>query len=237
MRATLTTTPVADIHAAYNKSKLFLISVIALVTAGVSFSMRASVASTLRMTFFDPINPAHSAEMIGAVLGVGSLGFALTIAIGSPMLDFLGMGRLLSLSSLCFIIGTLVVDFADKLGSGDSIYWVLWSGVLLMGVGWGLVETVINPLTAALYTSDKTARLNTLHAWWPGGLIIGGLTGLALDGPTITIFGVEVHLPPASCPCSPPTCGDVRSHLRGGVVTIVLAVHGASAAMTIGAGR
>jgi hypothetical protein len=182
MRATAaTTTTAVDIHAAYNKSKLFLISVIALVTAGVSFSMRASIASTLRMTFFDPINPVHSAELIGAVLGVGSLGFALTIAIGSPMLDFLGMGRLLSLSSLCFICGTLIVDFADKLASGGNVYWVLWSGVLLMGVGWGLVETVINPLTAALYTSDKTARLNTLHAWWPGGLIIGGLTGLALD--------------------------------------------------------
>jgi MFS family permease len=182
MRATATTTSQAvDIHAAYNKSKLFLISVIALVTAGVSFSMRASVASTLRMTFFDPINPVHSAELIGAVLGVGSLGFALTIAIGSPMLDFLGMGRLLSLSSLCFICGTLIVDFADKLATGANIYWVLWSGVLTIGIGWGLVETVINPLTAALYTSDKTARLNTLHAWWPGGLIIGGLLGLALD--------------------------------------------------------
>jgi MFS family permease len=181
MRATLTNTPVADLHAAYNKPKLFLISVIALVTAGVSFIMRASVGDTLRATFFDPVNAAHSAEMIGAVLGVGSLGFALTIAIGSPMLDFLGMGRLLSLSSLCFIFGTLIVTFADKIASGDSIYWVLWSGVLLMGVGWGLVETVINPLTAALYTSDKTARLNTLHAWWPGGLIIGGLAGLALD--------------------------------------------------------
>jgi MFS family permease len=180
MSATSTTTA-ADIHAAYNKSKLFLISVIALATAGISFSLRTSIADTLRKTFFDPINPAHSAEMIGAVLGVGSLGFALTIAIGSPMLDLLGMGRLLMLSSLCFIGGTLVVDFADVIGSGSSIYWVLWSGILLIGVGWGLVETVINPLTAALYTSDKTARLNTLHAWWPGGLIIGGLAGLALD--------------------------------------------------------
>ncbi len=181
MPSTVTTTPVADIHAAYNKSKLFLISVIALVTAGVSFSMRASVASTLKMTFFDPISPAHSAEMIGAVLGVASLGFALTIAIGSPMLDFLGMGRLLCLSSLCFVTGTLVWDFAGQLAAGNSIYWVLWLGSLLTGIGWGLVETVINPLTAALYTSDKTARLNTLHAWWPGGLIIGGLTGLAFD--------------------------------------------------------
>lgn len=181
MNATMTP-PVADQHAAYNKSKLFLISVIALVTCGISFSMRASVAGTLRTTFFDPINPMHSAEMIGAVLSVASLGFAMTIAIGSPMLDFLGMGRLLMLSSLCFISGTTIVDFADKLASGGSIYWVLWSGVLLMGIGWGLVETVVNPLTAALYPLDKTARLNTLHAWWPGGLIMGGLAGLALDG-------------------------------------------------------
>ena len=67
---------------------------------------------------------------------MGSLGFALTIAIGSPMLDFLGMGRLLSLSSLCFIGGTLIVDFADKFASAANIYWVLWSGVLLIGVGW-----------------------------------------------------------------------------------------------------
>ena len=44
----------------------------------------------------------------------------------------------------------------------------------------GLVETVINPLTAALYTSDKTARLNTLHAWWPAGLIVGGLFGIGM---------------------------------------------------------
>jgi hypothetical protein len=39
---------------------------------------------------------------------------------------------------------------------------------------------VINPLTATLYPDDKTHKLNSLHAWWPGGLIAGGLVGLAL---------------------------------------------------------
>ena len=53
--------------------------------------------------------------------------------------------------------------------------------MLITGIGQGLVETVINPLTASLYPEDKTHRLNTLHAWWPGGIIIGGLLGLALS--------------------------------------------------------
>ena len=180
MASTSTATAI-DRHAAYNKSRLFLISVIALVTAGVSFSMRASIATALRATFFDPINATHSEQMIGSVLGIASLGFAITIAIGSPLCDYLGMGALLMLSSFCFMAGTLIVDFAGQIATGDSIYWVLWGGVALLGVGWGLVEAVINPLITTLYPDDKTAKLNALHAWWPGGLIIGGLLGLLLD--------------------------------------------------------
>ncbi|HUE11148.1 MAG TPA: hypothetical protein VMQ54_09435, partial [Steroidobacteraceae bacterium] len=83
------TVPV-DRHAAYNKTRIFLVSVLALVTAGVAASLRADVASDLQKIFFDPIDKAHSAEMIGAVLGVPFLGFAFTIAIGSPLLDFIG---------------------------------------------------------------------------------------------------------------------------------------------------
>jgi MFS family permease len=179
--ASTTTAAAVDRHASFNKSRLFLISVIALITAGVSFSMRASIATALRTTFFDPINAAHSEQMIGSVLGIASLGFAITIAIGSPLCDFLGMGTLLALSSFCFMSGTLVVDFAGNLAKGEAVYWVLWGGVLLLGIGWGLVEAVINPLITTLYPDEKTAKLNILHAWWPGGLIIGGLLGLLLD--------------------------------------------------------
>jgi uncharacterized protein YicC (UPF0701 family) len=50
--------------------------------------------------------------------------------------------------------------------------------MLIIGIGQGLVETVINPLAATLYPDDKTHKLNVLHAWWPGGIIIGGLLGL-----------------------------------------------------------
>src|SRR5438105_12043325 len=43
-----------------------------------------------------------------------------------------------------------------------------------------LVEGVINPLVATAYPEVKTQKLNILHAWWPGGLIIGGLAPYAL---------------------------------------------------------
>jgi MFS family permease len=84
------------------------------------------------------------------------------------------------LSCLCFIAGSLVVIFAAQLAGAIPVYRVLWIGMALSGVGWGLVETTINPLAATLYPEDKTHRLNVLHAWWPAGLVIGGLLGLLL---------------------------------------------------------
>lgn len=170
-----------DRHAAYSKKKLFILSVIALVTAGVSASIRSNIADVLQHQFLDPIDRANSAAMIGSILGVSFLGFAITIAIGSPLLDFVGMGRLLGLSSTCFIVGTLTVIFTDHLQHSFPVYWVLWIGMLIIGIGWGLVETVINPLAATLYPDDKTHKLNVLHAWWPGGLIIGGLIGVGIS--------------------------------------------------------
>ncbi|HKD09892.1 MAG TPA: MFS transporter [Bryobacteraceae bacterium] len=170
-----------DRHAGYNKGRIFLVSVLALFTAGVAASLRADVASDLQRIFFDPIDKAHSAEMIGAVLGVPFLGFAFTIAIGSPLLDLIGAALLLPMSGVCFILGTLTILFASSIASGAGVYNVIWIGAVITGIGWGLVETVINPLTATMYSDEKTARLNALHAWWPGGLIAGGLLGYGLS--------------------------------------------------------
>ena len=171
-----------DRHATYDKARLFLVSSLALTTAGVAASLRANSAGDIQRTFFDPIDPATSGQMIGSVLGIPFLGFALTIAIGSPLLDAIGMRLLLPLSGILFAVGNLIMVFAGDLATGAGVYGVMWSGALVIGVGWGLVETVINPLTATLYPDEKTGKLNTLHAWWPGGLVIGGLLGVAMSG-------------------------------------------------------
>ena len=165
----------------YQKARLFVVSGLALAMAGVGASLRANTASDLQRVFFDPIDKAHSAEMIANILGLPFLGFALTIAIGSPLLDYIGMGLLLPMSGVCFAVGALIMMFAGSLATGAGVYNVIWIGALITGIGWGLVETVVNPLIASLYPEEKTGKLNTLHAWWPGGLVIGGLLGVAMS--------------------------------------------------------
>lgn len=165
----------------FARTRLFLVSSLALAMAGIGASLRANTAGDLQRVFFDPISRAHSAEMIANILGLPFLGFALTIAIGSPLLDWIGMGFLLPLSGLCFAAGALTMIFAGHFAAGAGTYNVIWLGALVTGIGWGLVETVVNPLIATIYPDEKTGKLNTLHAWWPGGLVIGGLLGVAMS--------------------------------------------------------
>jgi predicted MFS family arabinose efflux permease len=51
----------------------------------------------------------------------------------------------------------------------------------MLGISHGLVEGVINPLMASLYPDEKTKRITSVHAWWPAGLIIGGLLAILLS--------------------------------------------------------
>ncbi len=175
---------IAAERASYAKARLFIVSSLALTMAGIGASLRANTATDLQRVFLDPIDRAHSAGMIANILGLPFLGFAATIAIGSPLLDYIGMGLLLPLAGVCFSIGALTMIFAGPLGAmfpAVGVYNAIWIGALVTGIGWGLVETVVNPLIASLYPEEKTGKLNTLHAWWPGGLVIGGLLGVAMS--------------------------------------------------------
>ena len=166
---------------AYRKTRLFLLASLAIATAGIANALRANTASDLQRIFLDPVDKVHSAERIASVLGVPFLGFAITIAVSSPLLDVIGMGLLLPLAGILMPAGMLMMAFAGSLASGAGVYHVLFAGAAIAGVGWGLVETVMNPLIAALYPGDKTAKLNAAHAWWPGGLVIGGLLGVGMS--------------------------------------------------------
>ncbi len=165
----------------FNESRLFWTSSMALCMSGIANALRANAAADLQRTYLDPIDKLHSAEMIGTVLGVPFLAFAITIAISSPLLDIIGMGLLLPLAPVLVAVGMLLMGFAGEIATGQGAYNVLWIGAAIAGVGWGITETVMNPLIASLYPGDKTAKLNSAHAWWPGGLVIGGLLGVAMS--------------------------------------------------------
>jgi fucose permease len=176
---TAPTSPIAEGHDDANKRRLFLICLLAITTTSMSFVLRSSIAQDIT-TLFDAIDPLHSAALVGSALGVAFLSFAITVALGSPLIDAVGMRTVLLLCGLTFIVGTGLTIFADQISSGTGVYNMVWMGMLLSGMGWGCSEAVINPLTTTLYPDDKTHKLNVLHAWWPGGIIIGGLAGLAL---------------------------------------------------------
>jgi MFS family permease len=163
-----------------NRSKLFLISCVALVTTAVAFSVRGDVLDALGVDFH--LNHGQ----LGILLSPAFWGFTLSIIIGGSLVDYLGMRRLLQISGLGYILAPLLIIFAPRPAAAVTPYYsdpgfvLLYAGMLLLGLCQGLVEGAINPLVATLYSNEKTHRLNVLHAWWPGGLIIGGLLAYAL---------------------------------------------------------
>jgi predicted MFS family arabinose efflux permease len=105
---------------------------------------------------------------LGIISGAAFFTFGLAILFGGPLCDVLGMGRLLRLAALCHIGGTLLTIFAPS-------FWVLVAATFIIGAANGLVEAVCNPLIATIYPDQKAKRLMIFHAWFPGGIVIGGL--------------------------------------------------------------
>lgn len=161
-----------------NKRALFLVSCLSLVTTSMSFAIRGDVADAVSAAF------RITNEQLGLVFSPAFWAFAIAIVASGALVDVVGMKRLHVLSGIGYIVGILMIVLAprptapvaslfDNLGTT-----LLYAGFLLMGLAQGLVEGVINPLTVTVYPEEKTRRLNVLHAWWPGGQIIGGLAAV-----------------------------------------------------------
>ncbi len=166
-----------------NPRRLFTASCIALVASAFSFVIRQDVLPAWGRSF--ELNPAQ----LGVISGMAFLGMAGSMAIGSFIVDALGMKTMLALAFLCHLTGTLGTIATPYLASaGLSPYIVLCVSTLLVGSANGLVEIGINPLAATLFPTAKTKMLNILHAWWPGGLMLGGIIALLLSN----ALGLEV---------------------------------------------
>ncbi len=163
---------------AYNTRAIFWICVLALFTAALSFSIRTGASGAIKEALLDPAVPLHSGEMIAAALGNSFLGFALSLLVISPLLDVFGAKRVILFASACFILGPILILFSPEMDGIDGIYGMLTVGMVVCGFGWGATEASINPVTTALYPGDKTGKLNVLHAWWPAGIVTGGLLSL-----------------------------------------------------------
>ena len=175
-----------------NPGRLFAASCLALVTTSMVFSIRADIIDALAADF------QLTKDQVGWALSPAFWGFTVSILIGGALVDFFGMRNLLLLSSGGYMVAVAAVLFAPLPAAPVDPYYTdpgfitLFAAMLLLGLSQGLVEGVINPLCATLYPHEKTHRMNVLHAWWPGGIIIGGLLAfavtklMALDAASVT---------------------------------------------------
>ncbi len=150
-----------------NSSRLFRASQMALVVTAMSFALRASSAEAWATDFH------LSNEQVGWINSTAFWGFTLAMVFGGPLCDALGLGRIVALAVIGHIVGILLTVFAWG-------HWSLFFGTLAFGVANGSVEAACNPLIATLYPNDKTTKLNHFHAWFPGGIVIGGLLAYVL---------------------------------------------------------
>lgn len=144
------------------RDQLFLASCISLIVTAMSFAIRGALIDPLGKQF--DISNAN----MGIIAGTAFWGFALATIIGGLLCDIVGMGRLLTLSFIGHTIGILLTIMATG-------FWSLFLGTLAFGLANGCVEAACNPLIATLYPDQKIKRLGLFHAWFPGGIVIGGL--------------------------------------------------------------
>jgi fucose permease len=144
------------------KAALFNASCVALVVTALAFATRGSFVEIWVKEF----NLSHT--QVGWIVGTAFWGFTLAMVFGGPLVDIIGIGRILLIAFICHVIGIVMTIFA-------SGFWTLFISTLFVGIGNGSVEAACNPLITSMYTDEKTRRLNRFHAWFPTGIVIGGL--------------------------------------------------------------
>ena len=165
-----------------DRKRLYYVGNLSIFMIGLGFAVRANIAPNLKDEIYAEIDLANSASMVGEALGITFTGFALTLLFGSALVDLVGMKRMLLLAALGYVAGAMGLLAATIMPVSGTVETVLLLSLLLTGLGWGAVEAASNPMVAALYPEEKTHRLNILHAWWPAGIVVGGLLGVAITG-------------------------------------------------------
>jgi MFS family permease len=144
------------------KTQLFNASCVALVVTALAFATRGSFVEAWATEF----NLTHT--QVGWIVGTAFWGFTLAMVFGGPLVDIIGLGRIISIAFFCHVAGIILTIVATG-------FWTLFISTLFIGIANGSVEAACNPLITSMYTEEKTRRLNRFHAWFPTGIVIGCL--------------------------------------------------------------
>lgn len=144
------------------KSLLFNASCMALVVTAISFGTRGGFITPWMQEF------GLTGTQVGWIVGTAFWGFTLAMVLLGPLVDLIGIGRVIAVAFTAHVIGLTMTIFATG-------FWSLFFSTMFIGIANGSVEAACNPLITALYPDDKTAKLNRFHMWFPAGIVLGGL--------------------------------------------------------------
>jgi MFS family permease len=150
------------------KTLLFNASCTALVVTALTFSTRAGMIEPWRAEF------VLTAAQVGWIVGTAFWGFTLAMIFGGPLVDVIGMKKIIYVAFTAHVLGIVLTIAATG-------FWMLFISTLLIGIANGSVEAAANPLVTAMYPDQKTKKLNQFHVWFPGGIVIGGLLVFGLE--------------------------------------------------------
>jgi MFS family permease len=155
-----------------HRSRLFMACFVSMFATSFAFIVRALVITEWGVTF----NLTEAQK--GAIFpGAALFPFAITIVLFSLFIDRIGYGKTMVFAWVGHIVGTLVTIFA---GHSSDPYMMLYVGTFITSLANGAIEAVVNPVVATIYPTEKTHRLNMLHAGWPGGLVVAGVLAILM---------------------------------------------------------
>jgi MFS family permease len=157
-----------------NARRLLWAGFFAILAAGVGFSVRAGIVGQWRLAF------GFTDQQIGALNTAPFIGFCFGIIIGGLLCDRLGY-RLLIVGAFLFHLVSAVSPYMAPGDDPSRAYDILYWGTVVFGLANGTLEAVANPLVATLFPQRRTHYLNILHASWPAGMVVGGLTVYVFD--------------------------------------------------------
>jgi len=154
-----------------NARRLFVTSCLALITTAMVFSIRGDIVDALSADFH------LTKQQMGVILSPAFWGVTLSILVGGSLVDFVGMRKLLRLSSLGYVCATLLILFAPRPASvvdpyySDPGFLCLYAGMLILGLSQG-----------------ETLRSRSYFRSWAAGTTITALPRLFATSPLPLAF-------------------------------------------------
>ncbi|HZI27039.1 MAG TPA: PVC-type heme-binding CxxCH protein [Gemmatimonadaceae bacterium] len=164
-----------DTGGGVHRSRLFFGTCLALIPTGASFALVSNILVPLKQEFI------LTNYQVGLIGGAALWGMAISLLVMGPLLEAFGLKNGARLAFAGHLIGiTLMIAAVTRVGD-PSAFWMLMAGAATLAAGNGMIEVTGNPLVAALYPDEKTKRLNWFHAFFPIGIVLGGIAGWLLS--------------------------------------------------------